>query len=182
MQKRRIILVSLLVLVLVALVVVMVMLFPMREPIVGAKELVEKGLIGISSDQTHGVVNGKLVKVSQDGVTLSKIVNSKTYDINLLFADKYAAFLIHKTDYKPIIEKEVKDNPGKSADDVEADLIRKAGYGVDLVFAPPEYIRFAEKISLDTLKQEIGTQVSAQVEISNDVVKVGSLFVDSEKP
>ena len=53
---------------------------------------------------------------------------------------------------------------------------------MDLVFEPPEYIRFAEKINLDVLKQEIGRAVSAQLAISNDVVKVDALFVDSERP
>jgi hypothetical protein len=177
MRKRRIALVSLSVLVLVVLASVTVILFPMRESM-GAKEMAEKGLIDIGPDQGHGVMNGKLIKVDKNGIT----VNVKNSDVNLLFVDKYGVLLIHKTDYRPLIEKEVQNNPGKSAGDVEVDFIRKAGYSVDLVFEPPEYIRFAEKINLDVLKQEIGRAVSAQLAISNDVVKVDALFVDSERP
>jgi len=102
--------------------------------------------------------------------------------INVPLSDSCNIYIIHKTNYKPQVDEELKKYPNLTEQQVVSELAEKCPYKVAKVVGQPDSILFGESGSIEDLKNEIGDDAEITIQLSGNDVKVMSIDIYSNKP
>jgi hypothetical protein len=166
---------------------------PRRKNIVfngGIKEFIESGIIGPHSANSPFGILCKITGVDNKNITV--LIQSDKYTfysgINVPLSDSCNIYIIHKTNYKPRVDEELKKYPNLTEQQVVSELAEKCPYKVAKVESirgvkgQPDSILFGESGSIEDLKNEIGDDAEITMQLSGNDVKVMSIDIYSNKP
>jgi hypothetical protein len=168
-------------------------LMPRRKNIVfngGIKEFIESGIIGPHSANSPFGILCKITGVDNKNITV--LIQSDKYTwysgINIPLSDSCDILIMHKTNYKPQVDEELKKYPNLTEQQVVSELAGKCPYKVAAVESiqgvkgQPDSILLGESGSIEDLKKEIGDDARITMQLSGSDVKSVSIDIYSNKP
>jgi len=168
-------------------------LMPRRKNIVfngGIKEFIENGIIGPHSANSAFGILCKITGADNKNITVSIQSDKYTWysGINIPLPDSCDIFIMHKTNYKPQVDEELKKYPNLTEQQVVSELAGKCSYkvaeieSIQGVKGQPDSILLGESGSIEDIKKEIGDDAKITMQISGTTIKLVEIDIYSNRP
>jgi hypothetical protein len=168
-------------------------LMPRRKNIAfngGIKEFIEKGIIGPHSANSAFGILCKITGADNKNITV--LIQSDKYTwysgINVPLPDSCDILIMHKTNYKPQIDEELKQHPDLTEQKAISELAGKCSYkvakieSIQGVKGQPDSILFGESGNNEDLKKEIGDDAKITMQISGTTIKLVEIDIYLNRP
>jgi len=150
----------------------------------GIKEFIENEIIGPHSANSAFGILCKITGADNKNITVSIQSDKYTWysGINIPLSDSCDIFIMHKTNYKPQVDEELKKYPKLTEQQVVSELAGKCSYKVAKIEGQPGSILFGEIGSIEDIKKEIGDDANIIMQISGTTIKLVEIDIYSNKP